>query len=119
MHNNIQKSLSWYKEFYANPYIILEYIKNNLQFMVIHPKICPNKFEKTFEIVRLDIRFYTDYDFSIKFWFQNIEDASECYSREIHFDQHRKKAKILAYALAWHNRQLEKRKKIRNIGKRE
>lgn len=109
MYKNLQKSLDWYKKFYENPRYLLEYIKNNLQFMLISPKWCPYKFEETFEITRLEIKYGINYNFSTTFWFQNIENASECYIYETVFDQHRKKEKILAYAIAWNNRQLERK----------
>lgn len=114
MHYKPDKSLDWYKQFFADPLFLVKVIKENLQFASIDSKIFYDSLklgkaiDKIFEIVAIKITLeaYGDNSFDMEIWLQSIDNKNECYYMSKKFNYHHVNEKRLAYAITWHNRQI-------------
>jgi len=131
MHYKPDKSRDWYKQFFADPLFLVKVIKENLHFASIdswcfneYGFTKPKIFDKIFEIVaiKLTLEAYGDNSFDMEVWLQSIDNKNECYYRSVPFNYHHGHKKQLAYAITWHNRQIEYNKpenRKRRAGRRE
>ena len=121
-HPEISKN--WYRNFYANPFSLVTFIKENLQCLRIDTRdynYYLKNYDKTLEIVQVEVLRHTFYyDFELRITYQNIFDISESYSLIWLYNYRKVKPKILAYAKQWHKKQEKKKKElIKNKKKKE